>query len=42
MQQNQGKAVPEGDGPVPRHDKFGPDQPTLADIYRLFEERLDR
>ena len=39
---NRNKAVPEGNGPVPQYDKFGPDQPTLADIYRLFEERFDR
>ena len=39
---NRNKAVPEGNDPVPQYDKFRPDQPTLADIYRLFEERLDR
>ena len=38
MPRKEGKAVPEGNGPVPQHDEFGPDQPTLADIYRLFEE----
>ena len=42
MPRKQSKAVPEGNGPVPQHDEFEPDQPTLADIYRLFEERLDR
>ena len=36
------KAVPEGNGPVPHQEEFGPDQPTLADVYRLFKERLDR
>ena len=39
---NRSKTVPEGNGPVPKHDEFGPDQPTLADMYRLFEERIDR
>ena len=42
MPRNRSKAVPESNGPVPHHDEFGPDQPTMADIYRLFEERLDR
>ena len=28
--------------PSPRKKKFGPDQPTLADVYRLFEESFDR
>ena len=36
------KAVPEGNGPVPHQDEFGPNQPTLADVNRLFKERLDR
>ena len=42
MQRKQGKAIPEGNGPVPQNDEFEPDQPTLADIYRLFEEIFDR
>ena len=42
MPRKQGRAVPKGNGPVPQHDEFGPDQPTLEDIHRLFEERLDR
>ena len=41
MPRNWSKTVPEGNGPVPQPE-FGPDQPTLADIHRLFEERLDR
>ena len=36
------KAVAESNGPVPHQDEFGPDQPTLADVYRLFEESFDR
>ena len=42
MPRNWSKAVPEGNGPVPQREEFRPDQPTLADVYRLFEERLDR
>ena len=42
MQRKQGKAIPEGNGHVPQNDEFEPDQPTLADIYRLFEEMFDR
>ena len=42
MLRKQSKTVPEDNGLVPQHDEFGPDQPTLGDIYRLFEERLDR
>ena len=38
----QGKAVPEGNGPGPQHDELEPDHLTLADICRLFEERLER
>ena len=35
------KAVPEGNSPVFRPE-FARDQPVLADIYQLFQERLDR
>ena len=42
MPRNWSKAVPEGNGPVPQQEEFGPDQPTLADVYRLFEERFER
>ena len=42
MPRNWSKAAPEGNGPAPHQKEFGPDQPTLADVYRLFEERLDR
>ena len=42
MPRNRGKAVPEGNGPGPHHDEFGPDRRTLAGIYRLFEERFDK
>ena len=36
------EAVHKGNGPVPRQEEFGPDQPTLRDVYRLFEERFER
>ena len=42
MPRNWSRAVPEGNGPVPQQEQFGPDQPTLADGYRLFEESFDR
>ena len=41
MPRDWSKTVPEGNGPVSQHDKLGPDQPTLVDIHRLFEERFD-
>ena len=42
MPWKESQAIPEGDGPAPRQEKFGPDQSTLEDIYRLFEERFKR
>ena len=43
LPRNLSKAVPEGDGPIPHQDEFGPGQSTvLADVYRLFKERFDR
>ena len=42
MPRNWSKAVPEGNGPVPQQEEFGSDQPTLVDVYRLFEERFVR
>ena len=35
------KAVPEGNGPVP-HDEVWPNQPTVADLYRIVKERFDK
>ena len=32
MPRKQGKAVPEGNGPVPHYNEFGPDQPRMADL----------
>ena len=42
MPRNWSEMVPEGSAPVPRQEEFGPDQPTLADVYRLFEESFVR
>ena len=42
MPRKENEAVPEGNGPVPRQEDFGSDQPTLADVYRLFEEIFER
>ena len=42
MPQNWSKTVHGGNGPVPQQEEFGSDQPTLADVYRLFEESFDR
>ena len=42
MPKNRSKAVPEGNSPVPHHDEFGSDQPTMADLHRLIIERFDR
>ena len=42
MPRNESEAVPEGNGPVPRQEKFGPGQPKLKDVYRLFEEIFER
>ena len=35
------ESVCKDNGPVPRQEEFGPDQPTLRDVYRLFE-RFER
>ena len=39
---NWSKVGPKGKGPVPQQEEFQPDQTTLADVYRIFEERLDK
>ena len=41
MSRKLGKAVPEGNGPVPYHDEFGSREPTMVDLYRMFEEKID-
>ena len=35
MPRKESEAVLEGNGPVPRQEELEPDQPTLADLYRL-------
>ena len=42
MQRNWTKVVHGDNGPAPQQEKFGSDQPTLADVYRRFEESIDR
>ena len=42
MPRNWSEAVPEGKGPVPQQEKLGSDQPTQADVYRLFEGKFER
>ena len=42
MLRKESETVYEGNGPVPRLEEFGPDQPTLRDVCRLFEERFER
>ena len=40
MPRNWSKAVPEGSDPV-RPDEVGPDQTTLANLYRMIVEKFD-
>ena len=42
MPRKESEAVTEDNGPIPPQRKFGSGEPTLADIYRLCEERFDR
>ena len=42
MPWKENEAVREGNGPVPQQVEFGSGEPTLADVYRLFEERFDK
>ena len=42
MPRMESKAVPEGKDPVPQQEEFGSGQPTLADVYRMFEQRFDQ
>ena len=42
MPRKESEAVPEGNGPAPQQEEFRSGEPTLADIYRLFEERFYR
>ena len=40
MPRKESEAVPEGNSPVPQQEEFGSGEPTVADVYRLFEEGL--
>ena len=42
MLRKESEAVPEDNCPVPQQEEFGSGEPTLADVYRLFEEIFDR
>ena len=42
MPRMESKAVPEGNDPVSQQEEFGSGQPTLADVYRMFEQRFDQ
>ena len=42
MPRKESEAVPVGNGPVPQQEEFGSGEPTLADVYRIFEEGFDR
>ena len=42
MLRKESEVVPEGNCPVPQQEEFGSGEPTLADVYRLFEETFDR
>ena len=35
MPRKESEAVPKGNGPFPRQEEFGLDQPTLADVHRM-------
>ena len=42
MPRMENKVVPEGNGPVPQEEELGSGGPTLANLYRLFEEIFHR
>ena len=37
MPRKESEAVTKGNGPVAQQEEFGSGEPTLADVYRLFE-----
>ena len=41
MPRKESEVVPKGIGPVPRQE-FGPDHPTLADLYHFLKEGSER
>ena len=42
MPRKESQAVTEGNDPVPQQEESESGEPTLADVYRLFEEKFDR
>ena len=42
MPRKESEAVPEDNGPVLQQEEFVSGEPTLADVYRLFEEMFDK
>ena len=42
MLRNWSKSIPEGNGPVSHQEEIGPDQSTLADVFRRLEGKFDR
>ena len=42
MPWKESEAVSEGNGPVTQQEENGSGEPTLADVYRRFEERFDK
>ena len=42
MPRKESEAVPEGNGPVSQQEEFGSGEPTLVDIYRMFDGCFDR
>ena len=42
MLRNESEAVPKSNGSVPQQEEYGSGELTLANVYRMFKERLDR
>ena len=42
MPRKESEAVPKSNGSVLQQEEFGSGEPTLADVYQLFEERFDK
>ena len=42
MPRKESEAFHEDNSPVPQQEEFGSGEPTLADVYRLFEEGLKK
>ena len=41
MPRNRRNAVPESNDLFSHHDEFGSEEPTMAELYRMLEERFD-